>query len=83
MPGKPLCDDKILEAIDTHWRENLYPPSIQYLINNSCVKSKNTVWLALRRLEKKNEIYLVGTPAGWKAYTKWAWHSLDTGADCE
>jgi len=80
MPGKPLCDDQILEAIDIHWRENLYPPSIQYIIENSCVKSKNTVWLALRRLEKRDEIYLVPTVEGYKAYMKWAWHALNSRA---
>ena len=59
MAGKPLCDEEILEAIDIHWRENLYPPSTQYLVDNSCINSKNTIWLALRRLAKKDKIMLV------------------------
>ena len=83
MPRKPLCDDEILAAIDLHWREKLYPPSIRFLIENSCISSRNTVWLALRRLEKRDEIYLIYTKEGHKAYAKWAWHALDTGSDCE
>lgn len=81
MAGKPLCDDQILEAIDIHWREYLYPPSIQYLIDNSCIKSKNTIWLALRRLKKQGEIILVYTSEGNKAYIPWAWHSLNSRAN--
>jgi hypothetical protein len=76
MAGKPLCDNEILEAIDLHWRENLYSPSIQYLIDNSCIKSKNTVWLALRRLAEKDEIILLRTSEGCKAYANWAWNVL-------
>jgi hypothetical protein len=77
MAGKPLCDNEILEAIDKHWREYLYPPSIQYLIDNSCIQSKNTIWLALRRLRKQNKIILINTSEGSKAYIPWAWHTLN------
>ena len=80
MAGKPLCDEEILEAINTHWREKLYPPAIQYLIDNSCIFSKNTIWLALRRLEKSGKIKLVHTNEGYKPYIPWAFHSLNAMA---
>ena len=69
---KPLCDDEILRAVDVHWRDFLYPPTIQYLVDNSCVQSKNTAWLALKRLAKQKKICLVLTVDGNKAYTLWA-----------
>lgn len=81
MSRKPLCDDEILEAINRHWQENLYPPSIQYIIDNCCISSKNTVWRALRRLETQGSIVLVGTVKGWKAYAHWAWHALNDRAN--
>jgi len=80
MAGKPLCDEEILEAIDNHWREFLFPPPIQYLIENSCILSKNTIWLALRRLQKAGKIKLVRTGEGYKAYSNWAHHALDSMA---
>ena len=73
---KPLCDDEILRAVEQHWRDFLYPPTIQYLVDNSCVQSKNTVWLALKRMAKQKKIYLILTIDGNKAYTLWARRAL-------
>ena len=80
MAGKPLCDEEILAAIENHWLEYLYPPSIQYIVDNSGLASKSTVSGALRRLEKRGSIFLIETAEGHKAYMKWAWHSLDSMA---
>ena len=76
MAGKPLYDDEILEEIEQHWLNKLYPPSIQYLVENSGLASKSTVRGALRRLYKKRLIRLVFTPHGYKAYTNWAQKAL-------
>jgi SOS-response transcriptional repressor LexA len=76
MAGKPIHDDEILAAIEKHWLENLYPPSIQYLVDNSGLASKSTMSGALRRLDKKGKIYLMKRTDGYKAYTKWAYWTL-------
>lgn len=81
MSRYPKCDGEIWAAIEDHWLTYYSPPSIQYLIENSCIASKNTVWLALRRLAKKKQIVLVKTDAGMKAYTTWAYYTLKRKAE--
>ncbi len=76
MAGKPIHDDEVLEAIDQHWLDKLYPPSSQYLVENSELSSKSTVAGALRRLEKQDKIILLFTLNGYKAYTNWAYWAL-------
>ena len=76
MAGKPLHDNEILEVIERHWLDKLYPPSIQYLVENSGIASKSTARGALRRLSDKGLIQLVYTPSGYKVYTNWAYRVL-------
>ncbi len=54
----PTCDEAVLSAIWQHWVEYNSPPSVQYLVNNCCLSSKNSVFYALRRLEKRGDIVL-------------------------
>jgi hypothetical protein len=59
MAGKPKCDDQVLEAIEKHWRVFGLPPAIDFVVENSCLESKSTVWGAFRRLKKDWKIYLI------------------------
>ena len=56
---KPKCDDQIIDAINKHWEKYKIPPTIDYIIENSCIESKSTTWKALRRLEKRGIIHLI------------------------
>jgi len=76
MAGKPIHDDEVLETVEQHWIDNLYPPSSQYIVENSGLASKSTVAGALRRLDKQDLIILLYTPNGYRAYAKWAHWAL-------
>ncbi len=63
MGRGPKCDDQIVKAIEDHWFEHCLPPSTEYLVNNTCIASKNTMFFAIRRLAKQGYIKLVNGKA--------------------
>lgn len=59
MARQPKCDDQIVEAIESYWQKYFSPPSLEWLVNNTCIASKNTMYFALRRLAKYGYVKLV------------------------
>ena len=59
MGRGPKCDGEIIKAINVHWMKYCLPPSLDDLVNNTCIASKNTMYLALRRLAKKKHIKVI------------------------
>lgn len=71
MGRGPKCDDQIIRAIENHWKEYCLPPSLDVLVDNTCIASKNTMYLALRRLRKKGYIAIVDGKAIPKTLYFW------------
>lgn len=67
MARKPQYDDQIYDAVVQHWLIYSLPPSVQYIVDNTDIKSKNTVWNGLFRLVDRKMIKMIhgkALPAG-------------------
>ena len=50
MARSPLYDDQIYDAVVRHWTLYRLPPTVQYIVDNTDIKSKSNAWKALFRL---------------------------------